>query len=149
MASIMGPLAATPSNTATPSGIMAIAPIVGRHDNFKDSPAYVVQTASDFVENSLLDVGASGPFGGSLRPVRPVAEEAPGAEAFDLRVMQEQPDETDIWEPSLFKEGAPFEQKHDIWQVKNTFLTFTPNVKPIRSVRTAEGALCSLVSDSP
>lgn len=34
----------------------------------------------------------------------------------------------------------------DVWQVKNTFLTLSPQVKPIRSVRTAEGALCALSS---
>eukprot|EP00933_Yihiella_yeosuensis_P002157 TRINITY_DN10357_c5_g1_i1.p1 TRINITY_DN10357_c5_g1~~TRINITY_DN10357_c5_g1_i1.p1 ORF type:complete len:649 (-),score=174.45 TRINITY_DN10357_c5_g1_i1:322-2268(-) len=34
----------------------------------------------------------------------------------------------------------------DMWQVKNTFITLSPQMKPIRSVRTAEGALCSLGS---
>ena len=31
-------------------------------------------------------------------------------------------------------------------QVKNTFLTLSPRAKPIRSVRTADGALCDLGS---
>jgi len=39
------------------------------------------------------------------------------------------------------------EQKDDTWQVKNTFLTFSPQVRPIRAVRTAEGALCTLGDD--
>jgi len=37
----------------------------------------------------------------------------------------------------------------DVWQVKNTFLAFSPensSQRPIRSVRTADGALCSLGS---
>mmetsp|Transcript_19121 Transcript_19121/g.45020 ORF Transcript_19121/g.45020 Transcript_19121/m.45020 type:complete len:521 (-) Transcript_19121:241-1803(-) len=36
------------------------------------------------------------------------------------------------------------DQKDDVWQVKNTFLTWSPQTKPIRSVKTAEGALCTL-----
>lgn len=36
------------------------------------------------------------------------------------------------------------EQKDDVWQVKNTFLTFSPKMKPIRLVRTAEGALSAM-----
>jgi len=45
---------------------------------------------------------------------------------------------------SLFKDNFAVSQKEDVWQVKNTFLTFSPQSKPIRSVRTAEGALCTL-----
>jgi hypothetical protein len=45
---------------------------------------------------------------------------------------------------SLSRSGPDVDLKEDVWQVKNTFLTFTPQVKPIRSVRTAEGALCNL-----
>lgn len=47
------------------------------------------------------------------------------------------------WDSAL-SESLEVDQKDDMWQVKNTFLTFSPQVKPIRSVRTAEGALCSL-----
>eukprot|EP00440_Ansanella_granifera_P071520 gb/GFBE01077618.1/.p1 GENE.gb/GFBE01077618.1/~~gb/GFBE01077618.1/.p1 ORF type:complete len:622 (+),score=131.18 gb/GFBE01077618.1/:1-1866(+) len=57
------------------------------------------------------------------------------------------------WDSPLFQQGNfSMDQKEDVWQVKNTFLTLTPQVKPIRSVRTAEGALCtlgSLLDDEP
>eukprot|EP00931_Biecheleriopsis_adriatica_P054636 TRINITY_DN3216_c0_g1_i1.p1 TRINITY_DN3216_c0_g1~~TRINITY_DN3216_c0_g1_i1.p1 ORF type:complete len:659 (+),score=145.82 TRINITY_DN3216_c0_g1_i1:51-2027(+) len=47
------------------------------------------------------------------------------------------------WE--LFNQDYSMHQKEDVWQVKNTFLTLTPEVKkPIRSIRTADGALCAL-----
>jgi hypothetical protein len=42
------------------------------------------------------------------------------------------------------RSGLEVDQKGHVWQVKNTFLTYSPQVKPIRSVRTAEGALCTL-----
>lgn len=41
-------------------------------------------------------------------------------------------------------DGFVVDQEDDGWQVKNTFLTFSPQVKPIRAVRTADGALCDL-----
>lgn len=55
------------------------------------------------------------------------------------------------WESPLFhaQKGIPgfnVEQQEDVWQVKNTFLTLGSQMKPIRSVRTAEAALCSLGS---
>mmetsp|Transcript_64182 Transcript_64182/g.115440 ORF Transcript_64182/g.115440 Transcript_64182/m.115440 type:complete len:635 (-) Transcript_64182:144-2048(-) len=43
------------------------------------------------------------------------------------------------WDSSFYKDDS-------VWQVKNTFLNYTPQAKPIRSVRTAEGALYSLGS---
>jgi len=50
----------------------------------------------------------------------------------------------------LLKGGSfVVDQKDDMWQVKNTFLTYTPQVRPIRTVRTAEGALCTLGGDQP
>lgn len=50
----------------------------------------------------------------------------------------------------LLKGGSfMVDQKDDMWQVKNTFLTYTPQVRPIRTVRTAEGALCTLGDDQP
>lgn len=54
------------------------------------------------------------------------------------------------WGSSLFSGRSAFSLNNmdDVWQVKNTFLTFSsPPMKPIRSVRTAEGALCSLGGD--
>jgi len=58
------------------------------------------------------------------------------------------------WEAQLFQHsGWNMDQREDFLQVKNTFLTFSPpQVKPIRSVRTAEGslsALGSLLDDEP
>jgi len=57
------------------------------------------------------------------------------------------------WEAHLFNQGGfNMDQREDFLQVKNTFLTFSPQMKPIRSVRTAEGALCalgSLLDDEP
>lgn len=47
---------------------------------------------------------------------------------------------------SLGFESFEVFQKNE-WQVKNTFLTFSPETKPIRSVRTAEGALCVLADE--
>eukprot|EP00448_Togula_jolla_P012023 CAMPEP_0170617106 /NCGR_PEP_ID=MMETSP0224-20130122/26230_1 /TAXON_ID=285029 /ORGANISM="Togula jolla, Strain CCCM 725" /LENGTH=503 /DNA_ID=CAMNT_0010942955 /DNA_START=139 /DNA_END=1650 /DNA_ORIENTATION=+ len=38
-------------------------------------------------------------------------------------------------------------REDDMWQVKNTFLSFSPQTKPMRTVRTAEGALCVLADD--
>jgi len=45
--------------------------------------------------------------------------------------------------------GGSFQvdQSDDRWQVKNTFLTLMPQSRPIRAVRTADGALCSLGGD--
>jgi hypothetical protein len=50
------------------------------------------------------------------------------------------------WEPA---EGCLVVDQKDeeTWEVKNTFLTFSPQMKPIRSIRTADGALCSLGDD--
>lgn len=42
--------------------------------------------------------------------------------------------------PSMFA----LDQDENGWQVKNTFLTLSPQVKPIRAVRTADCALCTL-----
>jgi TolA-binding protein len=55
------------------------------------------------------------------------------------------------WDSPLFHSqkgnaGFSVEQQEDVWQVKNTFLTLGSQMKPIRSVRTAEAALCSLGS---
>lgn len=55
------------------------------------------------------------------------------------------------WDSPLFhvqtgRPGFNVEQQEDVWQVKNTFLTLGSQMKPIRSVRTAEAALCSLGS---
>jgi hypothetical protein len=117
-----------------------VSALLGGHNNFRDSPAYVVQTASDFDSLDKLDEQPAceeryidDTHGLAIESLK---EEV--SRAYDLQVVQEQPDdgfETDDL------------QKDDLWQVKNTFLTFTPQVKPIRSVRTAEGALCSLDVD--
>jgi len=52
------------------------------------------------------------------------------------------------WDALFYKDtgGLLIDQEDQTWQVKNTFLTFSPQAKPIRSVRTAEGALCTLGS---
>mmetsp|Transcript_74884 Transcript_74884/g.219373 ORF Transcript_74884/g.219373 Transcript_74884/m.219373 type:complete len:608 (-) Transcript_74884:299-2122(-) len=196
-------------------------------EDFRDCPAYVTQTASDFVvKNTFLELG---PIGGPLRPVRSAAgrldvlggsagdsseglcdlaaglashgsagslstEDRTGGEygSGDIEGMGQAPprtgmgpryfDEADAggiamdnvgdlpgggngmrsdctpqsgfgrcegagageWGEAMLNGSFTINQKDDVWQVKNTFLTFTPQTKPIRSVRTAEGALCTL-----
>lgn len=52
-----------------------------------------------------------------------------------------------LWDSQLYAQSySPSLEREDVWQVKNTFLTLSPRAKPIRSVRTADGALCELGS---
>ena len=52
-----------------------------------------------------------------------------------------------LWDSQLYAQTySPSMEREDVWQVKNTFLTLSPRAKPIRSVRTADGALCDLGS---
>ncbi|CAK8994037.1 unnamed protein product [Durusdinium trenchii] len=51
-----------------------------------------------------------------------------------------------LWDSQLYPAAGYPDAREDIWQVKNTFLTLSPRAKPIRSVRTADGALCELGS---
>lgn len=153
----------------------ALSSCMGGLDSFRDSPAYV-RTASDFVvESSFLNVGVAGAFPLSpVRSApsclnelgqMPVAEAGVAATsemgygyAEWLAAEEALPNGLCVnwnsallnernWDTSFLK-GESFEvdQKDDTWQVKNTFLTFAPQAKPIRSVRTADGALCFLGS---
>jgi len=140
--------------------------------SFNDSPAYVTRMASGFVaETGVPDICRS-PFGAPLRSARRAESDRPEDLGVDLCAQFEQmlaseaaaerqaaedvlsscmppmPPAScmsDAWGPQL-QDGGGFEvdQQDDMWQVKNTFLALRPQVKPIRSVRTAEGALCSL-----
>lgn len=106
--------------------------------------------------------GARAP-GGAAAPGAPIAAKAPGkgealatapggaAEAPGKGAQPSQAVFGDVgadasWGASLYKEPGGFvvDQADQKWQVKNTFLTFSPQAKPMRSVRTAEGALCTL-----
>lgn len=133
------------------------AGLPGSDEIFRDTPAYVnpgLRTASDFIiENPFADGGGVAPFSFSHDEM---LEQSSGEPHWSLNVPNR------IIDAPLSAEEAGLhlkkmgqhqgdclhvDQEEDMWQVKNTFLSFTPQLKPMRSVRTAEGALCSLGDD--
>jgi len=170
-----GVASSTMLSSAEPVDWAALSSCMGGLDSFRDSPAYV-RTASDFVvENSFLNVGGAGAFPLSpvcsassclnelgQMPVAEAGVAAAGEMGYGyaewLAAEEALPNGLCVdwnsallngrsWDASFLKGGSfEVDQKDDTWQVKNTFLTFAPQAKPIRSVRTADGALCSLAS---
>lgn len=133
-------------------------------DGFKDSPAYVTQTSVQPQLRYFNDADAGGGVSSSslAGDYGLGTNEQNGSNGTPPTVCLPQPSFTADggrestttaslndslttgWDPSSFTGSFTVDQKNDVWQVKNTFLTISPQVKPIRSVRTAEGALCTL-----
>lgn len=102
-----------------------------------------VKTAGDSIQHSEVLIGQiSESTEHSLAAGSPQRCEidSRGADPFDAGKP--------IGENSPFNAAAGGDKSQGMWQVKNTFLSFTPPSKPMRSVRTAEGALCTLAENA-